>query len=146
MTQDGASVTVITQSFTIPKSSFYAADSNSTTETVTKTLCWIWPEQFKSYVHTGNAGYGGNLFANTGDEGGGYTTLVGDINSNHARHFRADSTSVPGQAPSAVPPVGAGMFAADVETCASYHNNADEVIGKNIKYIRVRFTAKEADK
>lgn len=69
VTQDGASVTVITQSFTIPKSSFYAADSNSTTETVTKTLYWIWPEQFKSYVRTGNAGYGGNLFANTGDEG-----------------------------------------------------------------------------
>lgn len=38
------------------------------------------------------------------------------------------------------------MFAADVETCASYYNNADEVIGKNIKYIRVRFTAKEEDK
>lgn len=146
VTQDGASVTVITQSFTIPKSSFYAADSNSTTETVTKTLYWIWPEQFKSYVRTGNAGYGGNLFANTGDEGGGYTTLVGDINNNHARYFRADSTSVPGQAPSAVPPVGAGMSSADVETCASYYNNADEIIGKNVKYIRVRFTAKEAVK
>ena len=145
VTQDGASVTVITQSFTIPKSSFYAADSNSTTETVTKTLYWIWPELFKSYVRTGNAGYGGNLFANTGDEGG-YTTLVGDINNNHARYFRADSTSVPGQAPSAVPPVGAGMSSADVETCASYYNNADEIIGKNVKYIRVRFTAKEADK
>ena len=145
MTQDGASVTVITQSFAIPKSSFYAADSNSTTETVTKTLYWIWPEQFKSYVHTGNAGYGGNLFAST-DPAAGYAAFVGDINSNHARHFRADSTSVPGQAPSAVPPVGAGMSSADVETCASYYNNADEVIGKNIKYIRVHFTAKETDK
>ena len=143
--QDGASVTVITQSFTIPKSSFYAADSNSTTETVTKTLYWIWPEQFKNYVHTGNAGYGGNLFANTGDEGG-YTTLVGDIDTNHARYFRADSTSVPGRAPGKVPPVKAGMSSADVETCAGYYNNADEIIGKNVKYIRVRFAAKEADK
>ena len=53
---------------------------------------------------------------------------------------------MPGQAPSAVPPVGAGMSSADVETCASYYNNADEIIGKNVKYIRVRFTAKEADK
>ena len=142
MTQDGASVTVITQSFAILARSFRAEGSNNTTKTVPKTLYWIWPEQFKSYVRTGNAGYGGNLFAST-DPAAGY---VGDINSNHARHFRADSTSVPGQAPSAVPPVGAGMFAADVETCASYYNNADEVIGKNIKYIRVRFTAKEADK
>lgn len=145
VTQDGASVTVITQSFTIPARSFCAEGSNSTTKTATKTLYWIWPEQFKSYVRTGNAGYGGNLFANTGDEGG-YTTLVGDINNNHACYFRADSTSVPGQAPSAVPPVGAGMSSADVETCANYYNNADEIIGKNVKYIRVRFTAKEADK
>ena len=137
VTQDGASVAVITQSFTIP-----AANS---TETVTKTLYWIWPEQFKSYVRTGNAGYGGNLFASTGDDEG-YTTLVGDINNNHARYFRADSTSVPGQAPSEVPAVMAGMPSARVETCAGYYNNADEVIGKNIKYIRVRFTAKEADK
>lgn len=144
MTQDGASVTVITQRFTIPASSFCPENSNSTTETVPKTLYWIWPEQFKSYVRTGNAGYGGNLFAST--DAAGYTALVGDINNNHARYFRADSTSVPGQAPSAVPPVGAGMSSADVETCASYYNNADEVIGKNIKYIRVRFTAKEADK
>lgn len=145
VTQDGASITVITQSFTIPASDFCAADSNSTTRTVPKTLYWIWPEQFKSYVRTGNAGYGGNLFANTGDEGG-YTTLVGDINSNHARYFRADSTSVPGQAPSEVPTVEAGIPSAGVETCANYYNNADEIIGKNVKYIRVRFTAKEADK
>ena len=38
------------------------------------------------------------------------------------------------------------MSSAYVETCASYYNNADAVIGKNIKYFRVRFTAKEADK
>lgn len=150
VTQDGASVTVITQSFTVPASDFCPKNSNSTTETVAKTLYWIWPEQFKSYVRTGNAGYGGNLFASTGAEG--YTTLVGDnnnvgdIDTNHARYFRADSTSVPGQAPSEVPAVKPGMSSADVETCANYYNNADEVIGKNIKYIRVRFTAKEADK
>ena len=144
VTQDGASVTVVTQSFTIPAESFRAEDSNNTTKTVPKTLYWIWPEQFKSYVRTGNAGYGGNLFASTGAKG--YTALVGDINTNHARYFRADSTSVPGQAPNTVPPVGANMSSAGVETCASYYNNADEIIGKNIKYIRVRFTAKEADK
>lgn len=83
VTQNGASVTVITQSFTIPASSFCLKNSNSTTETVPKTLYWIWPEQFKSYVRTGNAGYGGNLFASTGDDEG-YTTLVGDINNNRA--------------------------------------------------------------
>ncbi len=38
------------------------------------------------------------------------------------------------------------MSSAGVEACAGYYNNADEVIGKNIKYIRVHFTAKEADK
>ena len=145
VTQDGASVTVITQSFTIPAKSFCAEGSNNTTETVPKTLYWIWPEQFKSYVRTGNAGYGGNLFAST-DSAAGYATLVGDINNNHVRYFRADSTSVPGQAPGKVPNVTAGMSSAEVETCASYYNNADEIIGKNIKYIRVRFTAKEADK
>ncbi len=145
VTQDGVSVTVITQRFTIPALDFCPENSNSTIETVPKTLDVFWPVQFKSYVRTGNAGYGGNLFANTGDEGG-YTALVGDIDTNHARYFRADSTSVPGQAPSAVPPVGAGMSSAEVEACAGYYNNADEVIGKNIKYIRVRFTAKEADK
>ena len=144
VTQDGASVTVITQSFIIPAESFRAADSNNTTETVTKTLYWIWPEQFKSYVRTGNAGYGGNLFAST--DAAGCKALVADINANHARYFRADSTSVPGQAPNTVPTVGANMPSAGVETCASYYNNADEIIGKNIKYIRVRFTAKEADK
>lgn len=145
VTQDGASVTVTTQSFAIPTESFRAAGSNDATETVTKTLYWIWPEQFKSYVRAGNAGYGGNLFANT-DAAAGYTALVDNINKNHARYFRADSTSVPGQAPSEVPIVKADMSSADVETCASYYNNADEIIGKNIKYIRVRFTAKEADK
>ncbi len=144
VTQDGASATVITQSFTIPAASFCAAGSNNTTETVAKTLYWTWPEQFKSYVRTGNAGYGGNLFASIG--AAGYTALIGDINNNHARYFRADSASVPGQAPGKVPTVEAGMSSADVETCASYYNNADEVIGKNVKYIRVRFTAKEADK
>lgn len=143
--QDGTSATVITQSFTIPRASFCTEGSNNTTKTVPKTLYWIWPEQFKSYVRTGNAGYGGNLFAASTDTTG-YTALVGDINTNHARYFRADSTSVPGQAPDSVPPVNASMSSANVETCASYYNNADEVIGKNIKYIRVRFTAKEADK
>lgn len=142
VTQDGASVTVITQSFTIPAKSFRAEGSNNTTKTVPKTLYWIWPEQFKSYIRTGNAGYGGNLFAGTD---AGYTALVGDINNSHARYFRADSTSVPGQAPGEVPSVKANMSSADVEACAGYYNNADEVIGKNIKYIRVRFTAKEAD-
>ena len=145
VTQNGASATVITQSFVIRAASFRAADSSTTTETVPKTLYWIWPEQFKSYVRTGNAGYGGNLFAASTDATG-YTALVGDINTNHARYFRADSTSVPGQAPNTVPAVGANMSSAGVETCASYYNNADEIIGKNIKYIRVRFTAREADK
>ena len=144
VTQDGASVTVITQRFTIPAASFCAKDSNNTTETVTKALYWIWPEQFKSYVRTGNAGYGGNLFAST--DTAGYTALVGNINNNHARYFRADSSSVPGQAPGTVPTVETNMSSANVEACASYYNNADEVIGKNIQYIRVRFTAKEADK
>ena len=144
VTQNGARATAITQSFVIQAESFHAAGSNNTTETATKTLYWIWPEQFKSYVRTGNAGYGGNLFAST--DAVGYTALVGDINNNHARYFRADSTSVPGQEPSTVPAVEAGMSSAGVETCASYYNNADEVIGKNIEYIRVRFTAREADK
>lgn len=145
VTQNGTSATVITQSFVIPAASFRTEGSNNTTETVTKTLYWIWPEQFKSYVRTGNAGYGGNLFA-ASTNATGYTALVGDINTNHARYFRADSTSVPGRAPSEVPIVKADMSSANVETCASYYNNADEIIGKNIKYIRVRFTAKEADK
>ena len=145
VTQDGASVAVVTQSFTIPAASFRAKDSNNTTETFPKTLYWIWPEQFKSYVRTGNAGYGGNLFASTG-AATGYPALADDINKNHARYFRADGTSVPGQAPATVPTVKSDMLSADVETCASYYNNADEVIGKNIKYVRVRFTAKEADK
>ena len=144
VTQDGASVAVVTQSFTIPAASFRAKDSNNTTETFPKTLYWIWPEQFKSYVRTGNAGYGGNLFASA--DVTGYAVLADNINKNHARYFRADSTSVPGQAPGTVPAVEAGMSSAYVETCASYYNNADEVIGKNIKYVRVRFTAKEADK
>ncbi len=144
VTQDGASVTVITQSFTIPAKNFRAEGSNNTTNTVPKTLYWIWPEQFKSYVRMGNAGYGGNLFANA--DAAGYTALVDNINKNHARYFRADSASVPGQAPDSVPIAEASMSSANVEACASYYNNADEVIGKNIKYIRVRFTAKEADK
>lgn len=144
VTQDGASVAVVTQSFTIPAASFRTKDSNNTTETVPQTLYWIWPEQFKSYVRTGNAGYGGNLFASA--DVTGYAALADNINKNHARYFRADSTSVPGQAPGTVPAVEAGMSSAYVETCASYYNNADEVIGKNIKYVRVRFTAKEADK
>lgn len=144
VTQNGTSATVITQSFTIPRASFCTEGSNNTTKTVPKTLYWIWPEQFKSYVRTGNAGYGGNLFASA--DATGYAALVDNINANHARYFRADSSSVPGQAPDSVPPVNASMSSANVETCASYYNNADEVIGKNIKYIRVRFTAKEADK
>ena len=144
VTQNGTSATVITQSFTIPRTSFCTTGSNNTTKTVPQTLYWIWPEQFKSYVRTGNAGYGGNLFASA--DATGYTALVDNINANHARYFRADSTNVPGQAPSEVQTVKADMSSADVETCASYYNNADEVIGKNVKYIRVRFTAKEADK
>ena len=144
VTQNGTSATVITQSFTISRTSFCTTGSNNTTKTVPQTLYWIWPEQFKSYVRTGNAGYGGNLFASA--DATGYTALVDNINANHARYFRADSTNVPGQAPSEVQTVKADMSSADVETCASYYNNADEVIGKNVKYIRVRFTAKEADK
>ena len=144
VTQNGTSATVITQSFTIPASNFRTEGSNNTTKTVPKTLYWIWPEQFKSYVRTRNAGYGGNLFAST--DTAGYTALVGNINNNHARYFRADSSSVPGQAPGTAPTVETNMSSANVEACASYYNNADEVIGKNIQYIRVRFTAKEADK
>ena len=120
---------VLSYQLTIAKSEFQDA-SGETTQSVTKTLYWVWPEYIQNFVYTGNANYYNNLFAADNDS---YKAMQAYINTNKG-FFYSDETT---------PELSSTMTSADLSACATAYNKADDEIGNAVEYYQVRLTASE---
>lgn len=107
--------------------------SGNTTNSVTKTVYWVWPEYIQNFVYTGNANYYKNLFAADNDS---YRAMQAYIN-NHQSSFYSISS---GQT---IPALSSTMTSADLSACATAYNKADDEIGNAVEYYQVRLTASE---
>lgn len=107
--------------------------SGKTTNSVTRTLYWVWPEYIQNFVYTGNANYYKNLFA---ADNGSYKAMQTYINDNPISFYSIAS----GQT---VPALSSTMSSADLSTCATAYNKADDEIGNAVEYYQVRLTASE---
>ena len=129
---------VLSYRLTIAKSEFQDASGN-TTNSVTKTLYWVWPEYIQNFVYTGNANYYKNLFA-TDDvkdpAGQSYAAMQGYINDHQSSFYSISS----GQT---IPHLSSTMSSADLSACAAAYNKADDEIGNAVEYYQVRLTAGE---
>lgn len=120
---------ILDDELTITQNDFRDA-SGKTTKPVTKTLYWVWPEYIQNFVYTGNANYYKNLFAADNDS---YKAMQQYINTNKGS-FYSDQT---------VPDLSSTMPSADLATCATAYNKADDEIGNAVEYYQVRLTANE---
>ena len=123
---------ILDDELTITASDFQDA-SGKTTKPVTKTLYWVWPEYIQNFVYTGNANYYKNLFAADNDS---YKTMQQYVNANEGSFYSIAS----GQT---VPALSSTMTSADLATCATAYNKADDEIGNAVEYYQVRLTANE---
>lgn len=120
---------ILDDELTITQNDFRDA-SGKTTKPVTKTLYWVWPEYIQNFVYTGNANYYKNLFA---ADNYSYKAIQQYINTNKGS-FYSDQT---------VPDLSSTMPSADLATCATAYNKADDEIGNAVEYYQVRLTANE---
>lgn len=120
---------ILDDELTITQNDFRDA-SGKTTKPVTKTLYWVWPEYIQNFVYTGNANYYKNLFAADNDS---YKAIQQYINTNKGS-FYSDQT---------VPDLSSTMPSADLATCVTAYNKADDEIGNAVEYYQVRLTANE---
>lgn len=107
--------------------------SGNTTQSVTKTLYWMWPEYIQNFVYTGNANYYKNLFAADNDS---YKAMQDYIKANKTSFYSISS----GQT---VPDLSSTMSSVDLSACAVAYNEADDEIGNAVEYYQVRLTASE---
>lgn len=108
------------------------SSSTDTTEPVTKTLYWVWPERFRNYVLAGSVNYEKNLFATTGSDG--YADLLNAVNDKNSSKFFLNQPS--GTA-------SADMSSSDLQAYSDAYDEADEAIGQAIQYVQVRLSAEE---
>lgn len=123
---------ILDDQLTIAKSEFQDASGN-TTNSVTRTLYWVWPEYIQNFVYTGSANYYNNLFAT---ENNSYATMQTYINDHPGSFYSISS----GQT---IPPLSNPMTSADLSACATAYNKADDEIGNAVEYYQVRLTASE---
>lgn len=107
--------------------------SGNTTNSVTKTLYWVWPEYIQNFVYIGNANYYKNLFVADNDS---YKAMQDYINANKTSFYSISS----GQT---VPDLSSTMSSADLSACAVAYNKADDDIGNAVEYYQVRLTSSE---
>ena len=93
----------------------------------------MWPEYIQNFVYTGNANYYRNLFAADGKSCNDMQAYIND----HQTSFYSISS---GQT---IPALSSTMSSADLSTCATAYNKADDQIGNAVEYYQVRLTASE---
>ena len=120
---------ILDEQLTIAESEFQDASKN-TTNSVTKTLHWVWPEYIQNFVYTGNANYYKNLFAADNDN---YKAMQAYINTNKGSFYFDEE----------VPDLSSTMTSAAISECATAYNKADDEIGNAVEYYQVRLTASE---
>ena len=107
--------------------------SGNATNSVTNTLYWVWPEYIQNFVYTGNANYYKNLFAADNDS---YKAMQAYINDHQTSFYSMASDQT-------VPDLSGTMTSADLSTCATAYNKADDEIGNAVEYYQVRLAASE---
>ena len=107
--------------------------SGNATNSVTKTLYWVWPEYIRNFVYTGNANYYKNLFATDNQS---YKAMQTFINDHQSSFYSIASDET-------VPNLSSSMTSADLSACATAYNKADDEIGNAVEYYQVRLTASE---
>ena len=120
---------ILDEQLTIAESEFQDASKN-TTNSVTKTLYWVWPEYIQNFVYTGNANYYKNLFA---ADNNNYKAMQAYINTNKGSFYFDEE----------VPDLSSTMTSAAISECATAYNKADDEIGNAVEYYQVRLTASE---
>ncbi len=135
---------ILDDALTISSSEFCEEGATETTKPVTRTLYWVWPSQFSSFVLTGSINYNKNLFGNT--SAAGYSDLLEAINASRtaqtgAQYYRDSDGGASGIG--SLPVVRSGMASADLQTCSDAYDHADEVLGTNAAYLQLRLTAEE---
>ena len=120
---------ILDEQLTIAESEFQDASKN-TTNSVTKTLYWVWPEYIQNFVYAGNANYYRNLFAADNDS---YKAMQAYINTNKGSFYFDEE----------VPDLSSTMTSAAISECATAYNKADDEIGNAVEYYQVRLTASE---
>ena len=136
---------ILSDELTIQSSEFREEGASDTTKTVTRTLYWVWPSQFSSFVLTGSINYNKNLFSST--EASGYSVLLEKINESKdakagtAQYYRSSDGSTAGIG--SLPDVSSGMSSANLQMCGEAYDHADEVLGTNAAYLQLRLTAQE---
>lgn len=123
---------ILDNELTITQNDFQDA-SGKTTKPVTKTLYWVWPEYIQNFVYTGKANYYKNLFAADNDS---YKAMQQYINDHQSSFYSITSGST-------IPVLSSTMPSADLATCATAYNRADDEIGNAVEYYQVRLTANE---
>ena len=129
---------ILDDQLTIAESEFQDA-SKKTTNSVTKTLYWVWPEYIQNFVYTGNANYYKNLFVTDDTKypaGQSYAAMQAYINGHQSSFYSIASNET-------IPPLGSTMTSAALSTCATVYNKADDEIGNAVEYYQVRLTASE---
>ncbi len=107
--------------------------SGNTTNSVTKTLYWVWPEYIQNFVYIGNANYYNNLFAADNDS---YKAMQVYINEHQSSFYSIAPDET-------VPDLSSTMTSAALSACATAYNKADDEIGNAVEYYQVRLTASE---
>lgn len=107
--------------------------SGNTTNSVTRTLYWVWPEYIQNFVYTGSANYYKNLFA---ADNNSYKAMQAYINGHQSSFYSIASNET-------VPDLSSTMSSADLSVCATAYNRADDEIGNAVEYYQVRLTASE---
>ena len=129
---------ILDDQLTIAESEFQDA-SKKTTNSVTKTLYWVWPEYIQNFVYTGNANYYKNLFVTDDTKypaGQSYAAMQAYINGHQSSFYSIASNET-------IPPLGSTMTSAALSTCATVYNTADDEIGNAVEYYQVRLTTSE---
>lgn len=107
--------------------------SGNTTNSVTRTLYWVWPEYIQNFVYIGNANYYKNLFAADNDS---YKAMQAYINEHQSFFYSIASNDK-------APNLSSTMTSAELSACATAFNKADDEIGNAVEYYQVRLTASE---
>ena len=125
----------VTDSITIISDNFH---KDGKLAPMTVNLYWIWPEYFQNYVLTGNVGYYKNLFASVGEVDSDYNTLLDDMNGNPTSYY---SGTVDGKTSVKADPE---MSSSDMTVGAALFNNADEKLGNEVDYLKIKLKAQES--
>lgn len=117
---------------TIPSNDFKDKDGK-TTKSVSRTIYWVWPQQFHNYIYTGGGSYYRNLFEN--EDLTDYSKLINDMWEHKSRYFKGDLSSVQ--------KIDSDMSGADYNICTDAFNEADQLIGEGVEYIQIRINTSE---